>query len=87
MCMSCFHSVDIGRTDTKSFKHCRTSVVMVITKCILSVALVINVGNNTERGGESVLSNQYKFFISIFRFIYATSITVINATNVYPVNL
>jgi len=31
-------------------------------------------GNNTERGGESVLSNQYNFFISILIFIYATSV-------------
>ena len=31
------------------------------------------VGNNTERGGESVLSDQIKLFSFILRFIYATS--------------
>ncbi len=35
---------------------------------------VLNVGNNTERGGESVLSDQIKLFNFILRFIYATSI-------------
>jgi len=33
-----------------------------------------NVGNNIERGGELVLSNQYNFFIFILKFIYTTSV-------------
>ena len=36
------------------------------------LALIAIVGNNTERGGESVLSDQ-EFFFFIIRFIYATS--------------
>jgi len=35
-------------------------------------SLIPIVGNNIERGGESVLASQY-FFIFIIRFIYATS--------------
>jgi len=38
------------------------------------------VGNNTERGGESVLSDQYNFSLSILRFIC-------DATSIYPVNI
>jgi len=41
-----------------------------------------NVGNNTERGGggESILSDQYNFSLSILRFIC-------DATSIYPVNI
>jgi len=38
-----------------------------------------HVGNNTERGGESVLESQL-FFIFIIKFIYATSV---RGTRVY----
>ena len=37
-------------------------------------ALIPIVGNNTERGGESVLADQIKLFNFILRFIYATSV-------------
>jgi len=39
-------------------------------------ALIPMVGNNTERGGELVLVKSIFFFISIFGFIYATSMKV-----------
>ena len=41
MYMSFPNHVSTSCTHSQSFEHCRTSVVTVITKCILSVALVI----------------------------------------------
>ena len=39
-----------------------------------NLALIPIVGNNTERGGESVLSDQTILFNFILRNIYATSV-------------
>ena len=46
----------------------------LVNKLSLELFLWMNVGNNTERGGESVLSDQIKLFHFILRFIYATLI-------------